>query len=119
MDRAYRVGQTRPVVVYRLISCGTIEEKIYRKQVFKDTLSKARVAVCWLLFECGCCNGSEWPKVTCFRSLPPPPTQTAMESGQQMRYFTGQDLRDLFTLGDTDNAVTQAQVSRSQHRQGG
>ena len=32
VDRAYRIGQTRPVVVYRLITCGTVEEKIYRKQ---------------------------------------------------------------------------------------
>lgn len=30
VDRAYRLGQTRDVVVYRLISCGTVEEKIYR-----------------------------------------------------------------------------------------
>lgn len=27
VDRAYRIGQTRDVVVYRLISCGTVEEK--------------------------------------------------------------------------------------------
>lgn len=33
VDRAYRIGQQRDVVVYRLISCGTLEEKIYRKQV--------------------------------------------------------------------------------------
>ena len=33
VDRAYRIGQTRRVVVHRLITCGTIEEKIYRKQV--------------------------------------------------------------------------------------
>ncbi len=33
VDRAYRIGQTRDVVVYRLITCGTVEEKIYRKQV--------------------------------------------------------------------------------------
>lgn len=40
VDRAYRIGQTRPVVVYRLITCGTVEEKIYRRQVFKSTLAK-------------------------------------------------------------------------------
>ncbi|KAG2499868.1 hypothetical protein HYH03_002159 [Edaphochlamys debaryana] len=40
VDRAYRMGQTRDVVVYRLITCGTVEEKIYRKQVFKGGLSK-------------------------------------------------------------------------------
>ncbi|KFM22562.1 DNA excision repair protein ERCC-6-like protein [Auxenochlorella protothecoides] len=40
VDRAYRIGQQRDVVVYRLISCGTLEEKIYRKQVFKAGLSR-------------------------------------------------------------------------------
>jgi hypothetical protein len=29
------------VVVYRLITCGTVEEKIYRKQVFKGALARA------------------------------------------------------------------------------
>lgn len=33
--------QTRDVVVYRLVTCGTVEEKIYRKQVFKGGLSRA------------------------------------------------------------------------------
>ena len=40
VDRACRIGQTRDVVVYRLITCGTIEEKIYRKQVYKGALSR-------------------------------------------------------------------------------
>eukprot|EP00798_Chlamydomonas_sp_ICE-L_P017412 gene17412-23712_t len=40
VDRAYRIGQKRDVVVYRLITCGTVEEKIYRKQVFKGGLSR-------------------------------------------------------------------------------
>lgn len=33
VDRAYRIGQEKSVVVYRLVTCGTVEEKIYRKQV--------------------------------------------------------------------------------------
>jgi DNA excision repair protein ERCC-6 len=36
VDRAYRIGQTRDVVVYRLIMASAIEEKMYEKQVFKD-----------------------------------------------------------------------------------
>ncbi|XP_063968551.1 uncharacterized protein LOC135157317 [Lytechinus pictus] len=40
VDRAYRIGQTKSVIVYRLITCGTIEEKIYRRQVFKKSLIK-------------------------------------------------------------------------------
>ena len=35
-----RLGQTRDVVVYRLMTCSSIEEKIYRKQVFKGSLIK-------------------------------------------------------------------------------
>ncbi|CAI7907019.1 unnamed protein product, partial [Closterium sp. NIES-54] len=41
VDRAYRLGQARDVVVYRLITAGTVEEKIYRKQVFKDSLMRS------------------------------------------------------------------------------
>lgn len=37
---AYRIGQEKDVVVYRLITCGTVEEKVYRKQVFKGGLSR-------------------------------------------------------------------------------
>ncbi|ONK56252.1 uncharacterized protein A4U43_C10F5680 [Asparagus officinalis] len=38
VDRAYRIGQKRDVIVYRLMTCGTIEEKIYKMQVFKGGL---------------------------------------------------------------------------------
>ncbi|GFP92434.1 protein chromatin remodeling 24 [Phtheirospermum japonicum] len=63
VDRAYRIGQKKDVIVYRLMTCGTVEEKIYRKQVFKGGL---------------------------FRS--------ATESKEQIRYFSQQDLKDLFCL---------------------
>ena len=43
VDRSYRIGQTRNVIVYRLITCGTIEEKIYKKQVFKGGLFKTAI----------------------------------------------------------------------------
>jgi SNF2 family DNA or RNA helicase len=43
VDRAYRIGQSRDVVVYRLVTCGTVEEKIYRKQVYKGGLSRTGI----------------------------------------------------------------------------
>ncbi|KAA8531251.1 hypothetical protein F0562_005960 [Nyssa sinensis] len=63
VDRAYRIGQKKDVLVYRLMTCGTIEEKIYRKQIFKGGLFK-----------------------------------TATEHKEQTRYFSQQDLRELFSL---------------------
>lgn len=38
-ERAWRIGQHRNVTVYRLLSAGTIEEKIYQRQIFKHFLS--------------------------------------------------------------------------------
>ncbi|KAM6169957.1 DNA excision repair protein ERCC-6-like 2 [Rhynchocyon petersi] len=38
IDRAYRIGQTRDVKVFRLISVGTVEEIMYLRQVYKQQL---------------------------------------------------------------------------------
>lgn len=79
VDRAYRIGQTKDVVVYRLMTCGTVEEKIYRKQVYKGGLFK-----------------------------------TATEHKEQIRYFSQQDLRELFSLpkdGGFDISNTQKQLN--------
>jgi DNA excision repair protein ERCC-6 len=37
--RAWRFGQEREVTIYRLITAGTVEEKIYQRQIFKTALS--------------------------------------------------------------------------------
>ena len=77
VDRAYRIGQKRDVVIYRLISCGTVEDKIYRKQVFKGGLSR-----------------------------------TGTEDGEQFRYFSAAELRDMFRLDPTEavESATQRQL---------
>ncbi|RZC35270.1 DNA excision repair protein ERCC-6-like [Asbolus verrucosus] len=38
-ERAWRIGQDKEVTIYRLISAGTIEEKMYQRQVWKQLLS--------------------------------------------------------------------------------
>ncbi|KAJ6918655.1 protein CHROMATIN REMODELING 24 [Populus alba x Populus x berolinensis] len=86
VDRAYRIGQMKDVVVYRLMTCGTVEEKIYRKQIFKGGL---------------------------FR--------TATENKEQIRYFSQQDLRELFSIPKQgfDISLTQQQLHEehdSQHK---
>jgi DNA excision repair protein ERCC-6 len=38
-ERAWRLGQKREVTIYRLMTAGTIEEKIYHRQIFKQFLT--------------------------------------------------------------------------------
>jgi DNA excision repair protein ERCC-6 len=38
-ERAWRIGQKRSVMVYRLVTSGTIEEKIYHRQIYKQFLT--------------------------------------------------------------------------------
>ncbi|KAG5519190.1 hypothetical protein PMAC_002278 [Pneumocystis sp. 'macacae'] len=38
-ERAWRLGQKKEVIIYRLMTSGTIEEKIYHRQIFKQFLT--------------------------------------------------------------------------------
>lgn len=38
-ERAWRIGQKKDVTVYRLITGGTIEEKVYHRQIYKHFLT--------------------------------------------------------------------------------
>ncbi|OVF10429.1 putative DNA-dependent ATPase [Clavispora lusitaniae] len=38
-ERAWRLGQKRDITIYRLMTAGTIEEKIYHRQIFKTFLT--------------------------------------------------------------------------------
>ncbi|CAG5917092.1 unnamed protein product, partial [Menidia menidia] len=84
VDRAYRIGQTQNVVIYRLITCGTVEEKIYRRQVFKDSLIR----------------------------------QNTGDKKNPFRYFSRQELKELFTLEEPRSSSTQLQLQalHSRHR---
>ncbi|MCA9543716.1 MAG: DEAD/DEAH box helicase, partial [Myxococcales bacterium] len=42
-DRAHRIGQTRPVMVYRLVAAETVEEKVLELQARKRALASAAI----------------------------------------------------------------------------
>ncbi|XP_025033346.1 LOW QUALITY PROTEIN: DNA excision repair protein ERCC-6-like, partial [Python bivittatus] len=71
VDRAYRIGQKENVIIYRLITCELVEEKIYRRQVFKDSLIR----------------------------------QSTGDKKNPYRYFTMQEIRELFILEDTRSSA--------------
>ena len=87
VDRAYRIGQKKDVLVYRLLSSGTVEEKIYEKQVFKDGVR--------VLLEMGIreqeneCENEEI--ISNSKSSTP-------KHRQQERYFSSEETKALFTL---------------------
>ena len=39
-ERAWRVGQSKPVTVYRLVTAGTVEERVYERQLWKTLLAQ-------------------------------------------------------------------------------
>ncbi|KAG8388804.1 hypothetical protein BUALT_Bualt02G0163200 [Buddleja alternifolia] len=78
VDRAYRIGQKKDVVVYRLMTSGTVEEIIYIKQILKLGLFRI---------------GTEHKEPT--------------------RYFSQEDLENLFSLPEQgfDISPTQQQLN--------
>ena len=55
-DRAHRIGQTRPVQVYRLITDKTVEERIVERAEMKLHLDHIVIqqGVCVCVCVCGC-----------------------------------------------------------------
>merc|ERR1711871_1858412 len=43
MDRAHRIGQKRPVAVYRLLTANSVEIQMFEKQISKNKLARMTV----------------------------------------------------------------------------
>ncbi|VEL39108.1 unnamed protein product [Protopolystoma xenopodis] len=84
VDRVYRIGQHYNIVVYRLITCSSVEEKIYRRQVFKTAIIKQATEV--------------KPHFTHGPNSTNSPTSRRL--ADLYRYFTRQELRNPFKLDD-------------------
>ena len=54
-DRLYRIGQKRPVTVLRLVTSNTVEEIMYRRQIFKTIVNEATLEKRDLVRSVGVC----------------------------------------------------------------
>ena len=70
MARVWRDGQRKPVKVYRLVTTGTIEEKIFQRQTTKQGLGGGLVD----------------------------DTHTQTSGGQKQNHFSREELKDLFSF---------------------
>lgn len=80
VDRVHRIGQSDDVVVYRLVMGGTVDEKVYRNQVFKMMAARQMHAV-------------DSESASAFH-----------------RYFTHTQLRNMFEVGGVMECETAAQL---------
>lgn len=89
-ERSWRVGQVRQVTIYRLITAGTIEEKIYHRQIFKTALTNrvlqvhSNEIICYKV----CKRGLGYPirRLTqCYRSNAGPQTKETLQRGRTRR----------------------------------
>ena len=79
VDRVCRIGQKRDVIVYRLVTIGGIEEKIYRRQIFKRGINLQTIET------------SETAG-----------NSAASSNNDLMKYFNDSDLFELFEFNYSD-----------------
>ena len=91
VDRAYRIGQVRNVVVYRFITCGTVEEVIYRKQVFKGSIIRAATGVKQQQTQADGAAAANAPV-----RAGSDPSSAAVTDDSPTRYFGKDELREVF-----------------------
>ncbi|KAG5512281.1 hypothetical protein JKF63_07803 [Porcisia hertigi] len=90
VDRVHRIGQQRDVVIFRLVTCGTVEEKIYRNQIFKRMAALQSTK-----------SDSSGGR----RRSPTP-----QADGDLYRYFTRVQLRSMFVMEDLVHTSTAEQL---------
>ena len=107
VDRAYRVGQTRDVLTYRIIGCGAVEEKMYRLQVHKGGLATS------VMNSAAAATASN-SQMTGNSSGSAASADAGWNSGRRggskwaARLLTRKDYKELFTLGSTRESDTRA-----------
>lgn len=114
VDRVHRIGQTSDVIIYRLIAAGTVDEKIYRNQVHKATAAmQLHAPTSGRQQDDDAMPSNAVPsrpeeEVLLDATATPPPPERIQE--RLHRFFTRQQLRCMFELGDCNVSETAQQL---------
>ncbi|CAJ1380450.1 unnamed protein product [Effrenium voratum] len=81
MARVWRDGQKKPCYIYRLFTTGTIDEKVYQRQICKDGLSNMMV------------------------------TETGEDEAQMTESLASDEVKDLFTFSEKTACATHDMLS--------
>lgn len=103
VDRAYRIGQSQDVLVYRLVIAGGIEERIVRRQVAKQGLARLLGASAGVGVGAGGEVQGGSGSTTATTAATDGGATAAMDGG---RFFSSAELHDVFSLGAVADAPT-------------
>jgi len=106
-ERAWRIGQKRDVAVYRLVLTGTVEEKIYQRQVYKHFLSQK------VLSDPRQRQFFKWNDLADLFDVPPPPPGFDAEEMKEMRSKYKELFANMNIDDDDDQQVETTQVMKA------
>lgn len=98
----FRYGQTKPVFAYRLMAHGTMEEKIYKRQVMANHYNYLISCSMWILFWRG------WFNQVTKESL----AARVVDRQQVHRTISKEEMLHLFDFGDDENSDTLPEVGQ-------
>ena len=89
LARVWREGQRKPVTIYRLLSTGTVEERVFQRQILKGAVANA-VGYVSASADASSGDGSRDPSGRVAGTSP--------SGGGNPNAFSKEELRDLFTF---------------------
>ena len=104
LARVWREGQRKPVTIYRLLSTGTVEERVFQRQILKGSVAKA---VGYVSASAGASSGDAASRRDVAGTDDSPP-----KLGGNPNAFSKEELRDLFAFDPTATCDTAETLRR-------
>ncbi|KAJ1928535.1 putative ATPase [Tieghemiomyces parasiticus] len=105
-DRVHRIGQTKPVIIYRLVTANSVERHVLNRANSKRKLE--RLVIHKSKFK----GGASAAAATAAGSSVPPPLGTAPSASQPMSKMTADELAAVLTADEHEHVMLSPQVTQ-------